>query len=325
LGGYLPEENFLEDFNNFQYQEFLLFKSGRSCLHFLLSKLKPIKIHLPYYCCNSVIQPLQQSCTSFSFYQINSNFEPVEFPNPGSKSIFLYINYFGLKNSFLNDLENIYKENLWVDNTQAFYATYNQTSKKRISFNSSRKFFGVPDGAMLRSPFNTFNSEVKHLPRNNKLITEHLKLSKIGKQEEGFTIFQSNEHYLGYGLERISEFSESLHSKINYTDIAKVRRNNFKYLHSNLKSKNKICPQILDLSDNAVPNYYPFLPEGNLPHQSLWNRKVYAPVLWNDCLTRSIENFEFEKSLCKILPLPIDQRYSQNDMDYILKVLDSIE
>ena len=248
----------LEDFNHILHKNILLFKSGRSCLQFLLSNLKPLKIYLPYYCCNSVIQLFEQSCTNFDFYKINNKFEPIDFPNLESNSVFLYINYFGLKNSFLNVLENIYKENLWVDNTHAFYSTYNQTSKIRISFNSSRKFFGVPDGAMLRSSFTTFNSKVKYLPRNKRLITEHLKLSKVGKQEEGLTIFQSNEHYLGNGLERISKFSESIHSKINFSAVAEVRRNNFKYLHSNLKSKNKICPKILNLSDNSVPSYYPF-------------------------------------------------------------------
>ena len=290
-----------------------------------MSKLKPNKVYIPYYCCNSIIEPLRQSGTSFKFYRINNKLEPIDFPNLEPNSIFLYINYFGLKNNFLEVLEGLYQENLWVDNTLAFYSTYNQTSEYRISFNSSRKFFGVPDGAMLRSPFPTFNSDVKHLPRNDRLISEHLKLSKVGKLEEGLTFFQSNEHHLGNGIERISKLSELMHSKINFSGISEIRRNNFKFLHLNLNSKNMICPQILNLSDNAVPIYYPYLPERNLPHQSLWKRKIYSPILWNDCLNRSVENFEFEKSLCQMLPLPIDQRYNQDDMDYILKIIDSVE
>ena len=84
-----------------------------------------------------------------AFYHINESFLPEK--SFSEDSYILYTNYFGICAAIgicaanVKKLSNKYK-NLIVDNAQAYY----MPRYGLASFNSARKFMGVPDGAFLR-------------------------------------------------------------------------------------------------------------------------------------------------------------------------------
>ena len=67
---------------------------------------------------------------------------------------------------------------------------------------------------------------------------------------------------------------------------------------------------------------YPFfIKEAEELRTLLISNNIYVPILWpnviNDCPCDSIEYMYANN----IIPLPIDQRYSKNDMDIIFKII----
>ncbi len=53
-------------------------------------------------------------------------------------------------------------------------------------------------------------------------------------------------------------------------------------------------------------------------------RKIYISRFWKHVLTNELAN-DFEKDLAEFLiPLPIDQRYETDDMDYIARMVKTV-
>lgn len=70
---------------------------------------------------------------------------------------------------------------------------------------------------------------------------------------------------------------------------------------------------------------YPYLTDrGEQIKRKLVTKKIYVPTLWpnvlHDCSADSYEYYLAQN----LVFLPIDQRYTVNDMNYMLTVLDEI-
>lgn len=194
--------------------------------------------------------------------------------------------------------------------------------KTSVYFNSARKFFGVPDGAYLYTPDNIYLSSLNNLKRNQNYRCEHLLLRHQGILEEGYKIFQDNEKLNGDEIALISELSEIILSQIDYNDVAQKRCQNYLYLDQILGSHNQLSSEVIKLDNNSIPFCYPYLPVKSIKHEYFWEKLIFVPILWRECVNRITEGFEWEKHLTsQLLPLPIDQRYSFEEMDLIIKAI----
>ena len=80
-------------------------------------------------------------------YNVDNNFYPILKINKLKKNeAILYPNYFGINDKNVNKLTKIFK-NIIIDNVHAFY----QKKNFQDTIYSPRKFFGVPDGAYLKT------------------------------------------------------------------------------------------------------------------------------------------------------------------------------
>lgn len=124
----------------------LRLNTARNCLEYIMLAREYVKVYIPYYTCEVMLQPFHKYHIAYEFYQINEFLEPTVIKPLRKDEAFLYTNYFGVKQSCVKKLSSIYGKRLIVDNAQAFYAP-------RIdgidTFYSPRKFFGVSDGAYL--------------------------------------------------------------------------------------------------------------------------------------------------------------------------------
>ena len=96
-----------------------------------------------------------------------------------------------------------------------------------------------------------------------------------------------------------------------------MRQRNFFYLHSELKHINRI--------ENALPVsapfVYPLLTDNEGLRDRLISNKIYVAKYWNEVLDRT-QVSDVEKDLVnKMIPLPIDQRYTIADMKRIVGVI----
>ena len=101
---------------------------------------------------------------------------------------------------------------------------------------------------------------------------------------------------------------------MDYETVRKKRNENYAYLETALGTRNP-----LKLRTPDGPYAYPFYHKNGMAlKQALAAEKIYVATLWPNVL-------EYEGTLEKdyaenILPLPCDQRYTQEDMERIIDV-----
>jgi hypothetical protein len=307
IGGFFELE--IPRGSSIYHDQALALTTGRACLNAILQKVNPRKIHLPFYTCDAVLEPVLINNISFSFYSINEHLEIRTLPVLKESEYILYIDYFGIKSKYTESLIEIYGDQLIIDNTHSFFQK--SYISPNYSFTSARKYFGVPDGAFLYYPKTVRFSQT--YDRNLQISVLHLVNRMLGIQEEAYQEFREYEKSLNSDIQRISILSKNILSAINYDEVRITRNINFEFLKHNFKDLNRltIC------SDETDAFCYPLLLDINLDKTLLFKNKIYIPSFWTDVLNRMKQNnYTFECKLSKnLLPLPIDHRYSIEDLE----------
>lgn len=302
IGGYFGLE--LSQKNNLN-DDVLALNNARNCLRYTIRAFNIKEIYLPYYTCPVVWQAVQKENCKIRFYHIDKNFMPtVKF---NTDDFVVYTNYFGICAKNVKKLAKMYK-NLIVDNSQAFY----MPKYGIASFNSIRKFFGVPDGALL------FSDETlkENFEKDNSFDRCSHLLKRLDVDAQfGYQDFQINDDkFNNANIKYMSNLTKTIFNSIDIEKAKQIRLNNFSFLHSYLKQSNELDIK-LDCDD--VPLIYPYMVKDETLRQKLIKNKIYIATYWNS-MPKEYEEGIFQKY---ILPLPIDQRYNIEDMKRILEVL----
>lgn len=293
------------------HQNAHLLSTGRSCIGAVLDKVKPIKVYVPDYNCYAVFQPMLERDIKIEPYFIDEQLDPINLPSPRENELLIYVNYFGLKNQKSKELALKLGERVLIDDTHRFF---HHGYPGSFSFTSARKYFGVPDGAYLFSDFKLD----QNIPKNTNITIDHNVLRFCGEQNKAFKIFQKHEANLDGEVRRASLISEVLLSNLDYDQIADRRRENFNHLHNELKPYNILK---IDPSQIEVPFCYPLMPRNPIDKGNFYQRSIFVPNYWPDVLDRDISSTMARNFSENLLPLPIDQRYGKDEMNYIIKTI----
>lgn len=310
IGGYFDLE--LNNRNEYHSKAIRL-NTGRNAFEYILKTKKYNKIYLPYYTCNVLLEPIIKLNLLYDFYFIDENFEPIfNLSNLQDDECFLYTNYFGLKDDFICSIEkNV--SNLIIDNAQAFYT---KPVKEIDTFYSPRKFFGVSDGAYLytNKPMETeLNQDISYTR------FEHLLRRSDLNAEDGYLFFVKNEQLLcNMPILKMSNLTRKILNSIDYHNVAFRRRENYSYFHNVLKDLNQIN---FELNSNQVPMVYPFYTDDMNLRKRLNENRVYTAQYWSKILDYLGTEYLEYKFAANIIHLPIDQRYSENDLEKIVKII----
>jgi hypothetical protein len=314
IGGYLELE--LNKKRIAYHTKALNFNTGRNALKALVLSRKYKKIYIPLYICNSVIESLESINVSYEFYSLNKDLTPnvSSVKLKDSSEAFLYVNYFGLFNQIPSQLSS-FANNLIVDYTQAFFSLPFENTD---TFYSARKFFGVPDGAYLYTncKFNkNYSSDISY----NRFA--HL-LKRIDiSPEAGYLDYTQNEGILSkLPIALMSGITEQILGSIDYPAVIQLRNTNFKLLHDSLSAKNDL---LLSTQDINGPLVYPFVYKKTGLREYLISKEVYIASYWKEVSERCASNtYEYYLST-NLIPLPIDQRYNEEDMKYLLSLINA--
>lgn len=294
--------------------------SGRVCLATIMRELQPTKVWVPFYICDSVLHALALAEVSYAFYGLTEELELSILPELAEKEYLLYVNYFGLKSEYIRIIFDIYEKKLLLDLTQAFFE---EPNPGQWAFNSARKFFGVPDGAYLYTPENTYLAE---FPENKEISLEHLVCRQLGQQEAAYTAYNQYEGQMSYAPASMSAVTRSWLSWLDYPVIARKRQDNFKQYHELLQplfnDYDGIAREWLPLPFGAVPFCYPLRLVLPLPNrQSLFEQQIFLPWLWPEMRHRS-GDFPLEKSFVDgVLILPLDHRYGPEEVRFVVQAV----
>lgn len=293
--------------------------SGRNALEFILRNInpKPLRLYLPYYTCEVVLEPLKRLDIPFEFYHINELLEIEKLPDLKENEYIIVNNYFGIKDSYIDRLFFQLRDKMIVDDAQAFYHKSQEGMKV---FYSPRKFVGVADGGFacihgqnkieLEQDYSTDRS--KHL------------LSRIDSgAEAGFEQFKIDDASLDSApLRKMSFLTKRILESIDYDDIKSRRKLNFEYLHSALADCNKL--KIPMSSSFECPMVYPYLTDnGNDLKKKLIRNKIFVATYWPNVFKWCDKNSKEYYLAENLIPLPIDQRYGDREMIKVITILNN--
>lgn len=314
IGGYFELE--LPSFKSYPHEKGVLLNSGRHALEFILLTLeiKPKLVWVPYYTCHTVLQPLERRGIQYKFYHIDESFESTNAPILGKNEYIIVNNYFGLKDKYVDNLVNEYGDNIIIDATQSFYYQADGTTKR---FYSPKKFFGVPDGGIAYSPLFYTMSLERDISYDR--ISHLLKRIDLGASE-GYSDFKTNSSNLkSDSIKRMSKLAEALLRSIDYETVKRKRIENYKILSAALDDWNGLT--LPNLESFQCPMVYPFYTENSGLRKKLIENKIFVATYWPWVLETSSPDSTEYMLATSILPLPIDQRYGEEEMERIVELI----
>lgn len=296
IGGYFG----LECGRTPPYHEGVYLNSGKNALRHIVRSFGIRKMYIPYYTCRAVGYGLEQEACEIERYELNAELLPsVSFPED---AYVLYTNYFGVNGRNVELMMRKYK-NLIVDNSQAFFSR----RTGRAAIYSPRKFFGIPDGGIaVGKGLSAEGLPIAHSFDNMGHVLKRVDMSA----SDGFDEYKANTRVLFHSdVQRMSKLTFAIMGTIDYSYARDRRLANFEYLHSKL---NSAYPFAKDADD--VPMVYPFLSHDSGLRERLIEQKIYVAKYWPN-----IERCDLMVNT--LLPLPIDQRYTEDDM---LRIVEAV-
>ncbi len=304
IGGYIE----LEHFNRpMLHDKGIKLNCGRNALAYLIKAYNIRKIAMPKYMCDSCAGILHSNNVEIDYYSVGIDFKPIIGKLDLEEWLYV-VNYYGqLSEDYLFSLKEKY--NLIVDNAQAYY---DAPIGKTPTLYTCRKFFGVADGAILYS-----EKKIEVEERDESFTRMNFLLGRFERSASEFysEYTENNRLFANEPIKRMSSLTENLLRAIDYDEISKRRVDNFTHLYDKLCSFNK-----LQLHIPNGPFMYPLYIENGVEiRKQLQAKKIFIPTLWPAVFKLCGEN-ELEYDMAKnILPIPIDQRYGIEDMDYLVE------
>ena len=290
--------------------------SGRCAVYHAFRSLGCKRIWLPVYQCGTVRDFLQKKGVEISYYNIDNDFKPI-LSDVDEKDAILLVNYFGI----ISNSEMAYRaskfDNVIIDNCPAFFS---QPIDNAWNIYSTRKFFGVPDGAYAIGDKSAPTSEY---PQDYSSDTSLFMLKRIeyGCEGEVYKERELNENRIDTSdIKLMSKLTHTILDGVDYTEVIRKRIENFNYARNLFDSINLIDVSRF-LNDSCVPMVYPLMVKDENLIKRLLRGKHFQGNWWRYILDLPYAN-EFEKDLSKyMIPITIDQRYGTTELKYIKSIV----
>lgn len=314
IGGYfeleLPAGNI-----KFLHSDGILLNSGRNALKYILKSVGTVrKIWIPDYTCNSIRKTVEDLDITYDIYPVDQKFEPAYLPSLSDNEYIVINNYFGIKDGFVKKMIDLYKDQLIIDNTQAWF----HNSAASLSFYSPRKYFGVPDGGIAYLN----NIDFYHVEQDSSYgRMEHLLKRLDGFTGEGYEDFKRlSSGFTDMPVKQMSNLTRRLLESIDYSMTKRIRCRNFEILHSALQNSNML--ELPQPGSYECSMAYPYRVDSPGLRKYLIDNNIFVPGYWQDVLDNPDSGYMARYLSESLLALPIDQRYGEEEMNYIIKTIE---
>ena len=308
IGGYLELER---NTGTLLHEGALALNSGRAALAYLIEQREIRAMALPRFVCDVVRDVRLAHGVELRLYGTDLRLSPPDVePKEGE---WLYVvNWYGRMGQETLSALAARCPRLIVDDAQAYFAP---PVPGADTLYTCRKFLGVPDGAFLYT-----DAPARELERD---VSYGRMGFVLGRLELGASAFYreagANNDSLSAEPLRMSRLTEDLLRGIDYDRVRRRREANYAVLAAALDEIGALPPAC-----PPGPYAYPFLTEdGPALRKKLIEHKIYVPQLWPNVAAEEPAGSPERVLAENILPLPCDQRYGEEDMKYLLEVLEA--
>ena len=312
IGGYFELEHF---FGHELHEGAIALDCARNCLAYLVEARNIQSLWVPYFLCSSIDFAMQRYPeVVVKQYEIAANFEPAwETFELGPDDYLYFVDFYGqLSDEQIVAAAERADGRIIVDEVMAFF---HMPLPGIDTLYSCRKFFGVADGAYLYTTA-TLDRPLKTSHSWDKMEFV-LGRAELPANEFYQGSVANNKRFRQGDIELMSPITHNLLRAIDYEQVAARRKENFLVLAEALDDTN-------ELSLTATPGafMYPYIIAGGEQlRKPLQQRKIYVSMLWDYALGTPGLADRYARD---ILPLPVDQRYNADDMQYMLEVLNDL-
>ena len=295
------------------HAEAIALNSGRFCLEYLLRCRKYNKVYVPYFTCDTAVEPIIKLGIPYEFYHIDKAYRIIDDIKLAEDEALLYTNYWGLQNEYCEILAAKYGKQLILDYTQAFFSN---PISGIDTFYSCRKSFGVPDGGYLYTDaIADFEVEQDESYLRMDSLIKRIDLSP----EAGYEDFHRvSALFHNMPIRRMSKLTQRLMQSIDYERVAQHRIDNYNTLRGALGGR--------ELKYGEVPMIFPYeSAEGQELRKHLIANKIFVAKYWPNVDEWTEEDTTERWMANHILPLPIDQRYDKEDMNRLINTIKNYE
>ena len=288
--------------------------TGRTALKCAIDSLGDKIVWVPYFYCPDIIDMLSKMQIQLRYYHIDKDFRPVDLKEEKDATIIL-VNYFGVIGRAVREMVDKFRHVI-VDNAHAFFMPPIMREGV-LNVYSCRKFLGVCDGAYLIG--HGIKKQTLERDISYSRAVSLLKCIELGTNG-AYIESKQNEEALGEDFLAMSLLTKRILSGIEYSEIALRRKANYYYLHQELSDLQGL--HCLELEE-TVPYAYPLLLRKDI-HKELVKKNIYVPLLWGQFIESEWDgSVEQELTRC-IVPLPLDQRYSEKDLKKMVEIIREI-
>lgn len=301
-------------------------RSGRDALKAIAREYEPCVALLPALACDSMVRPFEQYGHTIRYYKLRADYS-IDMDSlviGKNKTLFLYMNYFGLPAISDADLKCLRAKSdiVFIEDR-----THNLIWERIASFSpdyiiaSLRKWLPIPDGGLLwgeiKKPlgvdmaFTTTRLKAQCMRREFLICgDERIKIEYRRIFSSVSSIVDRDEP------SAMSAYSYELTRKTEWDVVRSTRRANARALLTVLQSSPYInfIQGKMGLSDLYVPFTVPNRDEvqRRLSAQGIYNTIIW-PITDDQKSTCPVARFTEEN----MLAAPCDQRYTEKDMKYI--------
>ena len=321
----IVQDNIFDYLKNFNA---LYFDSGRSATRYLVKYLKGIKVALPDYLCESIVDCFTEA--DIIYYPIDESLDidNLEIIPWESIDVFYLLPYFGSLYpgqvyDYISEKKKKYGFVIIEDTTHSIFTQRLTIGDYGIC--SLRKWFPIPDGGVLYSngllPDDEYKKfESKKSERINGMVLKSCYLKgELDNKDLFRKILVKTEEDLDIQemIYRMSYVSESILNCLSVNEIIEKRRQN----HICLKNAiSDILPEIQTRKETDIPIFYVTkLNERDELRNYLIKNMIYCPVHWP--LPSEWVSGEAQDLSHKLISIPIDQRYGIDEVNNTANII----